>query len=140
MLSGLVTSNDDKLGLAFDTQGKDYVNVCMDVSTIDGGFRCSGPFNTNTPTGSATFLVSLVDSPSGEVDFSGQVLDSDEMSSPAAPNQWTFSWTYNSISLDASQSENGMISVVWDMLPTTGYGTFDNLVIVASNTPGECTV
>jgi len=130
----LASAEDDMLALGFDTLGKNFLNVCMDVSSIDGPVHCGGPYGIDT----TTFLVSLIDSPSGDVQLSGTVLDSATMSSPAGPNSWTLNWTTNSIALDASQSANGRVSIVWDLLEPAFYGVLDNLVIVTSDTPGDC--
>ena len=126
---------DDKLALGFDAHDKAYVNIGMDVSSIDVNAISCG---LGHPVGisNAIFLVSLIDSPDGVVRLDGNVLDLANVSSPEAANQWTFNWTYNIIALDARKSENGNLSVVWDLVEG-GYATFDNLIVVASNIPGS---
>lgn len=116
-----------------DTQGKTNVNVCVDGSSIDVSSACAIPYGL----GAVAFKLSLLDSPTGAVTLSGTPLDSATMSSPAAVNEYAFDWTHNATSLDASRATNGIVSVVWDALGLSGYGTFDNLVIEASNSAGR---
>jgi hypothetical protein len=79
--------------------------------------------------------VSLLDSPGGVFAFNQTVLDSDTITGTAAPDQWTFDWTTGVVALDASGSTDGTVSIVFDLLQS-GYGAFDNLSIVASDTVG----
>jgi hypothetical protein len=130
-ISMLSTNEDDLLGLGFETSGKAFVNIAMDISSID--ITCAGgPFGIDNPI----FRVSLLDDPSGTVPLTGIVLDSANMTGTVGPNQWTFLWTRNSISLKATGSTTGRVSVVFDLLQS-GYGALDNLLIQASDEPGS---
>jgi hypothetical protein len=48
-------------------------------------------------------------------------------------------WTNHIVALDATGNTNGNVTVRIDLL-TSGYGSMDNFVIAASNTPGDVTV
>jgi hypothetical protein len=79
--------------------------------------------------------LSLLDSPDGAFAFDQPVLDSETITGEAAPDQWTFHWVFRTASLDASQATGNFVSVVFD-LTQSGYATFDDLSIVASDDPG----
>lgn len=120
----------DLLALDFDTQGKSFVNVELDLSTIDVVGCRVPPF-----TGADAILrLTLLDSPGGGIIFSGTVLDSADVTSPAAANAWTFDWTRSATALNASAATNGRVALVFNLLSPV-YGTFDNLVIEASDEP-----
>jgi len=129
-LGMLSTAEDDKLALTFDRQGRTYINVGLDISSIDVS-GCGGPFGVAAPV----LRLSLLDSPGGTFGFAQPVLDTDTISGEAAPDQWTFHWKFGVVSLDASAATDGHVSIVFDLLQS-GYATFDNLSIVASNAPG----
>lgn len=129
-ISMLATVNDDLLGLGFDTFGKTFINIAMDISSID--IQCEdGPFGIEDPI----FRVSLLDDPSGSVPLTGTPLDFADMEGPVGPNGWTFLWTRHSVSLNATGSTTGRISIVFDLLQSD-YAAFDNLIIQASDEPG----
>jgi hypothetical protein len=129
-LGMLSTAEDDKLALTFDAQGRAFVNVGLDLSSIDVS-GCGGPFGVATPV----MRISLLDSPGGTFAFNQSVLDTQTMTGEAAPDQWTFHWRYNVVSLATAGSTDGHVSIVFDLLES-GYAAFDNLSIVASNTTG----
>jgi hypothetical protein len=129
-LGMLSTAQDDMLALTFDAQGRAFVNVGLDLSSIDVS-GCGGPFGVDVPI----MKVSLLDSPGGTFDFNQTVLGSDTITGVAAPDQWTFAWTTGIVSLDATGATDGHVSIVFDLLQS-GYAAFDNLSIVASNDPG----
>jgi hypothetical protein len=79
--------------------------------------------------------VSLLDSPGGVFDFGQAVLDTDTIASEAAPDAFTFHWTFGVVALDAQQATDDFVSILFD-LEQSGYAAFDNLSIVASDTPG----
>src|SRR5262249_18710668 len=127
-LGMLSTAEDDKLALTFDAQGRSFVNVGLDLSSIDVS-GCGGPFGVAAPV----VRVSLPDSPRGApVSFNQTVLDTKTITGDAAPDQWTFHWHYGVVSLAASGSTDGHVSILFDLLQS-GYAAFDNLSIVASN-------
>jgi hypothetical protein len=126
----LSTFQDDKLALSFDRQGRAFINVGLDLSSIDVN-GCGGPFGVAAPV----MRISLLDSPGGSFDFGQTVLATATITGEAAPNQWTFHWHYGVVSLDASGATDGHVSILFDLLES-GYGSFDNLSIVASDTSG----
>jgi len=127
----LSTNQDDLLGLGFETSGKNFVNIAMDISSIE--VFCCGFGGSCGDIASPIFNVSLIDDPNGSVPLTGTVLDSaNVLGGPNGPNPWTYRWTRGSISLDASGSTNGRVSVVWDLL-RPGYGVLDNIVVEASD-------
>jgi hypothetical protein len=65
----------------------------------------------------------------------GMVLDSANMMGPVGPNQWTFLWMNDVVTLNVTESTNGNISIVWDLIQSQ-YAAFDNLIVAASDTPG----
>jgi hypothetical protein len=129
-LGMLSTAEDDKLALTFDRQGRTFINVGLDLSSIDVS-GCGGPFGVAAPV----LRLSLLDSPGGTFDFGQTVLDTDTITGEAAPDQWTFHWKFGVVSLDASAATDGHVSILFDLLQS-GYATFDNLSIVASNAQG----
>jgi hypothetical protein len=128
---GMLRSRDnDLLALSFDAKNFNFVNVGMDISSID--LPCAGgPFGIEDPI----FRVSAIDSPDGVPRLTGTVLDSANMTGPVAPNQWTFLWTNKVVALNVTKSTNGNVSIVWDLIQS-GYAAFDNLIVAASDTPG----
>jgi hypothetical protein len=123
----LSTIGDDILALGFSTGRKNFINVAMDISSIDTNGGCGGPFGIAPPL----FRVSLIDDPTGTVPVLGTVLDSALMAGEVGPNSWTFLWTRNAVSLDATRVTNDTVSIVFDLLQS-GYGVLDNLQIEAS--------
>jgi hypothetical protein len=129
-LGMLSTAQDDKLALTFDRQGRNFINIGLDLSSIDVQ-GCGGPFGVDVPV----MQISLLDSPGGVFDFAQSVLDSDSITGEAAPDAWTFDWTSGVVSLDASAATDGSVSILLDLVQS-GYAAFDNLSIVASDSAG----
>jgi hypothetical protein len=65
---------NDRLAVTFDRQALPFINVGMDLSSIDVS-GCGGPFGVAVPV----MQVSLVDSPGGTFHFAQTVLDTDTM-------------------------------------------------------------
>jgi hypothetical protein len=130
MLSAL---QNDRLSLTFDGQGLPFVNIGLDISSIDV-YGCGGPFGVAAPS----YRISLLDSPGGVFNWNNTVLDEVVITGEAAPDQWTFHWTRHVVALDASGSVDGNISIVWDLIQS-GYGAFDNLIVTSSVDPGDVT-
>jgi hypothetical protein len=124
----LSTAQNDQLALTFAASQRAYLNVGFDLSSIDVN-GCGGPFGTTTPA----MQVSLYDTTS--LPFSlgapGTLLGQATVTGIAAPNSWTFAWSYGTASFDASQSIGSHVTLVFDLLQS-GYGAFDNLSVVAS--------
>jgi hypothetical protein len=129
-LGMLSTAQDDKLALTFDAQGRAFVNVGIDLSSVDVA-GCGGPFGVAAPV----MRISLLDSPGGTFAFNQTVLDTKTITGEAAPDQWTFHWHSGVVSFAVSGSTDGHVSILFDLLES-GYAAFDNLSIVASNTTG----
>jgi hypothetical protein len=122
---------NDLLGLIYDVQDFAFINVGMDISSID--VDCGGcPCWTGEPP---IFRVSAIDSPDGVPQLTGTVLDSANMTGPVGPNEWTFLWTNNVVALNVTESTNGNVSIVWDLIQSQ-YAALDNLIVSASDTPG----
>lgn len=129
MLEG---EQDDLLALSFDVQEFDFLNLQMDISSIDLS-SWGGPFIP--PGGEAPkFRYTLYDNPSGTVGLgSGTVLDSDEATGTASAPA-VFDWTHVSIPLDASLSTNGNVTLRIDLLEGE-YASMDNFFIQSSDDP-----
>ena len=130
-ISMLSSSENDLLGLAFNTQGFRYVNIRMDISAID--ILCGsvgGPLNIQGQF--PIFEIRAIDSPAGLPILMGTPIDSARIEGVAPPNQWTYEWATRTVALDTSGSIN--VTIVWDLIQP-GYAAFDNLIIVASDTP-----
>jgi len=128
-LGMLSTAQNDLLGLTFDRSGHEFLNVAMNISSIDVS-GCGGPFGVAAPI----LTISLLDSPGGAFDFGQTVLDTDTITGEAAPDQWTFHWVFRTATLDAKNATDNHVSLVFD-LTQSGYATFDDLSIVASDDP-----
>lgn len=129
----LASFQNDRLSLNFDGQGLPFINVGMDISSIDV-YGCGGPFGVAAPS----YRISLLDSPGGVFNWNNTVLDEVVITGEEAPDQWTFNWTNHVVALDASGSTDGNISIVWDLIQS-GYGAFDNLIITSSDEAGDLT-
>jgi hypothetical protein len=125
-LGMLGTKQDDKLAFRFDVQGQQFLNVAMDVSSIDVE-GCGGPFGVETPR----FKISLLDDSDGEFDWTNKKLDEKLLEGEASPDAWKFHWTRGTIALDASKAASGNVIVVFDLV-SEGYAAFDNLKITVS--------
>src|SRR5262245_61625630 len=104
-LGMLSTTQDDKLALTFDAQGRAFVNVGLDLSSIDVN-GCGGPFGVAAPV----MQISLLDSPGGTFGFGQTVLDTKTLTGDAAPDQWTFHWAYGVEALDESGARGRRVS------------------------------
>jgi hypothetical protein len=117
---------DDRLALRFDVMGQQFLNVAMDVSSIDVD-GCGGPFGVETPK----FKVSLLDDSGGEFSWTAKPLDEKTLEGEASNSPWSFHWSRGTVALDASKATNGSVVVVFDLV-SNGYAAFDNLKITAS--------
>lgn len=117
---------DDKLAFRFDLQGQQFLNVAMDVSSIDVD-GCGGPFDVETPK----FKLSLLDDSAGEFDWTKNTLDEKTLEGEASSDRWRFHWSRGTVALDAGEATSGNVIVVIDLV-SAGYAVFDNLKITAS--------
>ncbi len=128
-------AQNDQLGLAFNVGDYQYLNLRMDISSIDLD-RFGQPF---VPAGGAApvFLFSLYDNPGGALGLgSGTALDSFEIAGLLNPSKNVFLWSEALGGLDASGSTNGNVILRIDLI-AGGYAAFDNLRIVASDIKGD---
>jgi len=132
---GMLSSvQNDLLGLAFNVSGLNFLNVSLNISSIDlsvfgGTFVAVGG---EVPT----FEFTLFDNPSGAPGLgSGAILDAEQAVGTASPRD-VFDWTDVLLALDASGSTNGNVILRVDLL-SGGYGSMDNFRIAASDTPGD---
>ncbi|MCB0774210.1 MAG: T9SS type A sorting domain-containing protein [Flavobacteriales bacterium] len=126
----LNTTFGDKLGLLLDTEGRPFVNVAMDLSAINT--TCGGPL----PMDTAVFLLEVLDAPGGIFNLGGTaILDADTLTGKG-PNvdDFTFNWEHAEGSLDVSGSIDGMVGIRITLI-RSGYASFDNLYIQASQDP-----
>ena len=130
-LGMLATAENDFLGLSFDVGTFEFLNVSMDLSSIDLSVF-GGPF---VPPGAIpVFEFTLFDNPSGGVGVgSGTILDSVQASATASARD-TFEWTRALMPLAATGNTNGNVTLRIDLL-AGGYASLDNLFIEASDTP-----
>jgi hypothetical protein len=130
-LGMLSAFQNDMLALTFDSLGRNFIQVEFDMSSIDVS-GCGGPFGVNAPM----FRVSLYDSPGGVFSFGtpGELLDESECTGTQSPDAFTFEWRYCGTALRADGTGDGFVTVVWDLIQS-GYGSLDNLEIIATDVP-----
>jgi len=130
-LGMLSNAQDDRLGLAFDVGTNDFLNVFLDISSIDLSVF-GGPFD---PTGTPSeFRFTLFDNPGGAPGIgSGTVLSSLDATAAASPGN-VFDWTSVVLPLAALGNTDGNVILQIDLL-SGGYAAMDNLLIEASETP-----
>lgn len=139
----LSTGQDDRLGLAFNVGGNQFLNMSIDVTSIDlaglnGPFVPGAGVSTNAGT-EPTFRFTLFDNPSGANGIgAGTALDFAEVTGTVSDRN-VVDFVTAVIGLDASGSTNGNVILQFDLL-TGGYAGFDNITIVASNTEGEVNI
>lgn len=125
-LGMLGSVQDDRLAFRFDVMGQQFLNVAMDVSSIDVD-GCGGYFGVETPR----FKISLLDDAGGEFSWSAKKFDEKTLEGEASNSPWSFHWSRGTVALDASKATTGSVIVVFDLV-SSGYAAFDNLKITAS--------
>lgn len=131
----LSDAQDDRLALAFNIGTNKFLNLQIDISSIDLD-RFGGPF---VPGGGAapTFRFSLYDNPSGATGLgSGTALSFEERTGVVSPNKFTFDWTNVTVGLDASGNTNGNVILEIDLRSGAGYAAFDNMRVAAADQSG----
>lgn len=131
---GMLSSvQDDRASLTFDVGAFRFLNLAIDISAIDLD-GVGGPFGVSQPI----FRISLYDSPGGSFDMfqPGTLLDQHDATGTGTPSAAIFDWTHIVAALDATGTQDGNVTVVWDLIQS-GYASFDNLLVVASDTPGD---
>lgn len=130
-LGMLSNAQNDRLGLAFDVGANDFLNVFLDISSIDLSVF-GGPF---VPPGAAPeFRFTLFDNPSGAPGIGGGTVLSSLQATAAASARDVFDWTNVVLPLAALGNTNGNVILQIDLL-SGGYAAMDNLLIEASETP-----
>lgn len=130
MLSGL---QNDLIGLSFNVGSNDFLNVSLDISSIDLSVF-SGPF---VPQGIApVFEFILYDNPTGANGLGSGAILSTFQATGTASDQTVFDWTQVLLPLATSGNTNGNVTLQIDLL-VGGYAALDNFLIAASDTPGD---
>ena len=133
MLSG---AQDDRLGLNFNVGTANFLNVGIDLTSID--LTCCGGFFVPVGTSAAIpiFHFSLFDNPTGVVTIGGgTLLDTFDATATASARD-VVDFTNSVFGLDASASVNGNVTLQIDLLQG-GYAAFDNLRITAADVEGN---
>jgi hypothetical protein len=133
-LGMLSTVQNDLLGLAFNVNGLQFLNVSLTISSIDLSVF-GGPF---VPvTGSIpTYEFTLYDNPSGASGLgAGTILDTQQAVGTASARD-VFDWTSVLLALDATGTTNGNVILRIDLL-SGDYASLDNFRIAASDEPGD---
>lgn len=131
-LSLLTNIQNDRLALTLNSQMLPFVNISFLISPIDLP-ACGGPFGLDT----AIMYVKVFDSPGGSFSFPspGSQLDEDTLiGSLPGTTPFTFNWTQINTSLDISNSVDGNITLVFDLIKSA-YAAIDSIVITSSVTP-----
>ena len=125
---------DDRLGLAFHLRGHRFLNLVLDISSIDvtGRSRTFVP----EPVPAPLFTFTVYAATSGTPAIAGtRVLDRAAVRGTASPRD-TFDWTSHKIALDATGAGGGWVVLQIDLVEG-GYAAFDNLRIIASESPED---
>lgn len=131
-LGMLATLENDLLGLAFNVGERRFLNVRLDVSSIDLD-RFSGPFTPESGV-APVFEFSLYDNPSGTTGLgSGTPLEIFQAAGTPSPRT-VVDWTEVLLAFDASGASNGNVILRINLL-SGGYAALDNFRIAAADTP-----
>jgi hypothetical protein len=124
---------NDLLGLSFNLGNNDFLNLRIDISSIDLSVF-GGPFVP--PDAEPIFEFTLYDNPAGLTGIGdGVILDSMQVSGLSS-NPDEFVWTEVLMPLSAEGNTNGNVILRIDLI-NGGYAAMDNFRIAASNTPGD---
>jgi PEP-CTERM motif len=130
----LSDSQNDYLSLSFDVGAFRFLNIEMDISSIDLD-RFGGPF---VPEGGLApiFEFTLFDNPGGAVSLSGNgvALDSFQSVGLLNPSKTEFLWSSVLGALDATGNSDGNVTLRIDLLQG-GYAAFDNIRVAAADDP-----
>ncbi len=132
-LGMLSNTQDDRLGLSFNIGSNDFLNVRLDISSIDLSVF-GGPF---VPAGAEpVFEFTLYDNPGGATGLGSGTVLSTLQATGTASAQSDFDWTEVLLPLDAAGNTDGNVTLQIDLL-SGGYAALDNFLIAASDTPGD---
>ena len=127
---GMLSSRqDDRLGLTFDVGGFDFLNVQIDITSLELDC-CGAPFVTGAPT----FRFSLFEDVGTGIG-GGALLDQFDLLGTASAAH-ILDFTTGLFGLDASASTDGIVTLQIDLL-SGGYAAFDNLIIASSDVEGD---
>jgi hypothetical protein len=131
----LSDAENDLTSLVFNVGAFDFLNVGVDVSSIDLD-RFGGPF---IPAGGAapTFRFTLFDNPGGTPGLGGGTVLDFADASAAASDRAVFAWTSSVLALSTAGNTDGNVILQIDLLTGAGYAAFDNIRIVASDEEGD---
>jgi len=121
---------NDLLGLTFDVTGFDFLNVQIDITSLELDC-CGAPFVTGAPT----FRFSLFEDAGSAGVGGGALLDTFDLTGTASPGH-VLDFTTGIFGLDSSSSTDGIVTLRMDLL-SGGYAAFDNLIIASSDTEGD---
>jgi len=126
MLQG--PGNDNRLALSFDIGSNEFLNISLDISSIDLD-RFGGPFVGASAI--PTFTFTLFDNPAGTTGLSGNnnVLSTQQASGTASARDM-FDWTEVLLALEATGSINGNVTLQIDLV-AGAHAARDNFRIVA---------
>ena len=120
---------NDLLGLSFDVGDYNFLNVSLNISSIDLSVF-GGPF---VQTGDIpVFEFTLYDNPSGVTGLGDGTILSSLQAAGTASEQAVLDWTQVMLPLAAKGNTNGNVILRIDLLDG-GYAAMDNFLIVASN-------
>jgi hypothetical protein len=138
-LGMLSNVQNDLLGLAFNVGSLAFLNLSIDISSIDlGSSATGGAFGSPFVAAGAVprFLFELYDNPTGANGLgSGTPLSSAQLIGKASARD-VFDWTTAVLGLSTAGNTNGNVILRIDLLEG-GYAAFDNLRITASDTEGD---
>jgi hypothetical protein len=131
---GMLSSvQNDRVALTLNSQMLPSLNTSFLLSPIDMTVVCGGPFGVDT----AVIHLTVYDSPTGTFSFSspGTILDEVTIVGGApGPTSYCLNWFNCATSLDISNSIDGNITVVFDLI-RSGYAAIDVIEITSSNSP-----
>lgn len=131
----LSTLENDLLGLSFNVGEFSFLNVSVDVTSLDLS-TFNGPFVPPGPAGIPTFQFTLFDNPGGTTNTgTGTILDRTTVTATESART-VIDFTTAVLALSTEGNTNGNVILQIDLL-TGGYAAFDNLLITASDIPGN---
>lgn len=135
LIGMLSTAQNDLLGLSFNLSGNQFLNLSIDLTSIDLS-NLGGPF-TILPPAAPEFRFTLFDNPSGAagVGTGLTILDQTTASATSSARN-VVDFTSVILALDGMNATNGNVILQVDLL-TGGYAGFDNLLITSSDTAGD---
>lgn len=125
-----IADKNDLLALSFDVSDYKFLNVTLDISSIDLS-SFGGPF---VSTGQLPiFEFTLYDNPNGGTGLGNGTILSSVQATGTASGRAVFDWTQTMLSLSANGNTNGNVILRIELLDGR-YAAMDNFVIESSNT------